>query len=372
MHSADPLALNYQNEILLSLSSLKHNYTYLSSLNPKIAIVPVLKSNAYGHGLLEIATMLDDSNTPFFCVNSFSEAYLLWKNGIKTKIHIMGYVDPENLREEPLPFSYTTYNYKQLEALNKHQPGGTIHIFVDTGMHREGFRIDKLPALIKSMKHFPRLKIDGLMSHFASGDRPESRQTQLQLKNFYTAKEILWSFGIKPTWEHIAASAGFLNFVKSGSIGNLARVGKAIYGIDPRGPNKKLKPILKLTTEIVQVKSLNIGDRVGYDGTYKAPKPIVIGVLPIGYYDGVDRRLSNSGIMLVNGRVCPIVGRISMNITTIDISGVTNPRVGQEVTVISNKSSDANSIEAIAKQTDTIPYDIAVRLAPTIRRSITR
>lgn len=367
-----PSALNQQNVVSLSTNRLRHNYKYLSSLNPKISIAPVLKSNAYGHGLIEIATMLDDVGAPFFCINSFSEAYVLWKNRIKTPVHIMGYVDPKNLEQEIFPFSYTTYNYEQLEAINKYQPGADVHIFVDTGMHREGFRIDKLPTLLNALQKFPNLKIVGLMSHFASGDRPESEQTRMQLNNFHKAKETLLAAGIKLTWEHIAASTGLLSFAekKNISIGNLARVGKALYGIDPRGLNKNLKPILKLTSKIVQIKTLKPDDRVGYDGTFRVFKPLTIGVLPIGYYDGVDRRLSNKGHMIVTGIPCPIVGRVSMNITTIDITGVKQPKVGQEVTVISDNPSDPNSVENIAKICDTIPYDVVVHLAPTLARRI--
>lgn len=210
------------------------------------------------------------------------------------------------------------------------------------------------------------------MSHFASGDQPEGEQTRMQLNNFHKAKEILLASGIKLTWEHIAASTGLLSFAekKDIPIGNLARIGKALYGIDPRGPNKNLKPILKLTSKIVQIKTLKPDDCIGYDGTFRVSKPLTIGVLPIGYYDGVDRRLSNKGHMLVTGIPYPIVGRVSMNITTIDITGVKQPKVGQEVTVISDNPSDPNSVENIAKICDTIPYDVVVHLAPTLARRI--
>lgn len=150
---------NKQNTIEISTKSLLANYRYLSSLNSQIKIAPVLKSNAYGHGLVEIAQILDPIGAPFFCVNSFAEAYALWKKEVKTPIHIMGYVDPSDLHEETFPFSYTTYNYEQLEAINKYQPGSDIHIFVDTGMHREGFRVNKLPALLKTLQQFPHVKL---------------------------------------------------------------------------------------------------------------------------------------------------------------------------------------------------------------------
>ncbi len=358
------------NRIFLSRENLLHNYRYLQSLNPQIQIAPVLKSNAYGHGLVEIARILDTVHAPFFCVNSFSEAYTLYKNGIRTPLHIMGYVDPEQIKHERFPFSYTTYNYHQLEAINTYQPGSTIHIFVDTGMHREGFRLGLLPTLLGNLKQFPHLRITGFMSHFAQGENPTNQQTIMQLQNFQKAKTILNAQGIFPRYEHIAASAGYLNFAKNTAIGNTARIGKALYGVDPRGKNKELKPVLSLQTKVVQIKTLKKGDPIGYNATFVAKKKITIAVLPIGYADGLDRRLSNNGYTLVNTKVCPIVGRVSMNITTIDISGVPNLNVGHDVTVISSVREDKNSVESIALLCKTIPYDISAGLSSLLPREV--
>lgn len=357
------------NKISLSAKNILQNYLYLSALNPAVAVAPVLKSNAYGHGLIQVARILDGVGVPFFCVNSFYEAHDLYIAGIKTPVFIMGYVDPDFLKNERYPFSYTTHNYEQLRAISRYQPGAGLHIFVDTGMHREGFRIDKLPTLLKNLKALPNINIVGLMSHLAQGDKPESEQTQEQLKNFKKAFDIISRAGMNLRYQHIAASPGLLSLHED-FIGNVARTGKALYGVDPRGKNSNLKPALTLTTQVVQVKKLRQGDPVGYDAAYRAKKDVTVAVLPIGYYDGVDRRLSDKGYMSLDGIPCPIVGRVSMNITTIDVSSVKNPRVGQKVTVISDDAADRNSIENIAKDCGTIPYDIVVHLAPTLSRSV--
>ena len=371
MHTQQHIQPSFSvNKITLSAGNILHNYRYLSNIKSGISVAPVLKSNAYGHGLIEIGKILDNAGAPFFCVNSFYEAYDLHRAGIKTPILIMGYVDPEFLKHERLPFAYTTYNYDQLEAINRYQPGADLHIFVDTGMHREGFRIDKLPTLLENLKALPNINIVGLMSHLAQGDKPENQQTQEQLRNFTTACTIVSDTGITLRYRHITASAGLLSLRGSGFIGNIARAGKALYGVDPRGKNQNLKPALTLTTQIVQVKKLRRGDPVGYDAAYKTERDTVLGILPIGYYDGVDRRLSDKGYVYVENIPCPIVGRVSMNITTIDISKVKNSRVGQEVTVISENPSDKNSVENIAKDCGTIPYDVVVHLAPTLARSV--
>lgn len=210
------------------------------------------------------------------------------------------------------------------------------------------------------------------MSHFASGDKPEDPLTKSQMENFLKAKKLLRKLGINPKWEHICASAGLLSMAKKHhlDLGNVARVGKALYGIEPSSDDPHLSPVLKLTTKLVQIKKLKQGDTVGYDGTYTVEKIMMLGVLPIGYYDGIDRRLSNKGAVLVHDTLCPIVGRVSMNITTIDISALPDPKVGCEVTVFSDNPKDVNSVETVAKLCETIPYDIVVGLTPTLFRKV--
>ncbi|MCL4366020.1 hypothetical protein M1437_02220, partial [Patescibacteria group bacterium] len=151
---------------------------------------------------------------------------------------------------------------------------------------------------------------------------------------------------------------------------NLARAGLALYGYSSTTFDTNLKPALTLTTKIIQIKKVAKGEKIGYDGTYMVKKDTIIGVLPVGYYDGVDRRLSNKGIFLVDSLPCPILGRVSMNINIIDLSNVKNPKVGQEVKVYSNSPKDKNSIVNCAKICNTIPYDLLVNLAETTRRVI--
>lgn len=354
------------NKIELSKDNLLANYKYLSSLNKKVKIAPVVKSNAYGHGLVEVAKILDGVGCPFFCVDSLHEAYELYKADIKTPILIMGYTDPQNLKVKKLPFSYAVFDLETAEILNDHQPGCGIHIFVDTGMHREGIQIKGLPNFLKKLKEFKNLKIEGLMSHLAIAEKPNDPLTRKQLNNFSYVQQIVSKAGFKPKWIHLSNSAGLLNSLIPGC--NMARVGIALYGIDPSGKLPKLKPVLKFLTKIVQMKRLTKGDRVGYGGTFVIKKEVLLGVLGAGYYDGVDRRLSNKGCVTVNGIVCPIMGRVSMNITTVDISEVKNPQIGQEVLVYSNNPKDPNSIENAAKLCKTIPYNILVGLAASTKR----
>jgi alanine racemase len=359
------------NIIEISKTNLTHNYNFLSSINKQILVAPVLKSNAYGHGISIIAKELEKLKPPFFCVDSLFEAYELLKTGIKTPILIMGYVDPKSLKTKKLPFSFAVYEYGVLLALNRYQPHAKIHIFVDTGMHREGVRIEELPKFLHTIISQTDLEIEGIMSHFAEGENPKNTSTKDQLRTFQKAISILKQSGVSPKWVHIANSAAILNgkFYKQ-KLGNMARTGIALYGIDNEGKDKNLKPLLALKTRISQIKNLHKTEKAGYNFTFTAKENMQIAILPIGYYDGVDRELSNKGFVLVNGKECPIIGRVSMNITTIDVTNL-NAKVNQEVTVYSDIASNKNSIKNTAKICGRLPYEILIHLASSTKRIIT-
>lgn len=357
------------NVIEISEGSLRNNYYHLSKLAKNVMVAPVFKSNAYGHGINIVAKILDNVGAPFFCVDSLYEAYELKKANIKTPILIMGYVNPENLKNRKLPFSFAIYDREELIALNKYQPGVKVHLFVDTGMHREGIPFEDLPDFLNLCKQLKNIHIEGLMSHLGAANNLAA--TKKQIANFNETKKMVFAAGLKPIWFHIAASSGLLhNAEYKNEIGNLARCGIALYGVEPEKLDKNLKPVLTFKTILNQIKELKRGEKVGYDFTLTAKKDMHIGVLPVGYFDGIDRRLSNKGNVLINNIACPIMGRVSMNITTIDISNVPEPQVGDEVIIYSNKTKDKNSIVNAAVIAKTIPYDLVVKLSTTTKRIV--
>lgn len=344
------------------------NYQNLSSLNPKIKIAPVLKSNAYGHGIEIVGKILDQAAPPFICVDSLFEALQLKKAKVKTRVLIMGYIDPRSLETKKYPFSYAVYDLDFARALNTFQKGAQIHVFVGTGMSREGVPLSKLENFLKHLKKLENLKVNGIMSHLASSDNPESDLTKKQVKNFNIAKSIILKYFPDIEWFHLGGSLALLKGLTDGC--NLIRCGKALYGLVDGAGRWDLKPVLSLKSKIVQIKKINKGARVGYSETFTAKKEMVIGILPIGYNDGVDRRLSNKGVVIVSGIKCPIIGLISMNITTIDLSAVPSPFLGQEAVVFSDFAEDANSVSKDAVLIDTIPHEILVHLNPTTRREV--
>ncbi|MCJ7826388.1 alanine racemase [Patescibacteria group bacterium] len=357
------------NRIEISSSRLCHNYEYLSKLTTTIQIAPVVKSNAYGHGAKHIVQCLDCLQPPFFCVDSLYEAYELLKFRVKTPILIMGMIHPKSLDTKRLPFSFAVSTLEVVDALKIYQPSAHIHIFVDTGMHREGVPMDELPQFLEYIKTKTPLTIDGLMSHFGKSDDPNDPFTKMQVTCFLEAQEIMKNCRCHPRWIHIANSGALLNHAQfNGRLGNMARTGIALYGIDPEGKNTNLQPVLEFKTHIRQIKKLKKGESLGYDFTFRAKNDMTIAILPLGYYDGIDRRLSNEGYVTIKGKESRIIGRVSMNITTVDVTSVPNVQVGQEVIVYSNQPGKKNSIQNAAAICKTIPYDLLVHLTPTTKR----
>jgi len=193
------------NRIEISASSLLHNYQYLTEKTGQ-KIFPVLKSNAYGHECVKAAQILDQVKAPFFCVDSIYEAYQLLKARITTPILIMGYIHPDNLSLKKLPFAYAVYDSEMLKAISKYQPHAGIHLFVDTGMHREGVPLNNLALFVRNCKNL-NLKIEGLMSHLAMADKPKDKDTKIQVENFKKVQEILAQEKIFPKWLHLGASS---------------------------------------------------------------------------------------------------------------------------------------------------------------------
>ena len=365
---------HHLNSVEISAPALLANHITLQKLQPNLAICPVFKSNAYGHGIKELAPLFDRFNEPFLVVDSLYEAYELYKRKVHTPILILGYTHPDNYKVKKLPFHFSLFDLETARLLSKYQPDCSVHIFVDTGMRREGVEIQELSSFINEIKSL-NIRIVGLASHFADADNPTSLEnTNKQVDCYKEALSLLRKAGIDPQWRHISASGGAFK-IKDTTF-NMMRAGIASYGISPLNEydndNKNiiLHPVLTLKTQIAQIKMIPAGAHVGYGGTYIAPTKKKIAILPMGYYEGVNRRLSNKGVVQVRGIDCPIIGNISMNITTIDVSHLPQIAVGDEVVVFSPDVSKKNSIRNTAKIIDMLPYELLVKLAESIHRKV--
>lgn len=358
------------NLIIVKAQTLIDNFSFWQDQNPQAGIALVLKSNAYGHGLELVGRFVDRKlpGAPFLAVDSLYEAWKLEKAGVKKPILVIGYTLPENFKTtKKLKFHLPVFDQATALVLSRYQPRAKLHLKIDTGMNRLGVKPNQINRFIAFLKnHHLENQIVGIYSHLACADSDQDF-TQKQVTIF---KKIIRQFeraGFSFTWKHIAATAGSL-VVKDPEF-NLIRLGLGFYGYSPfRSALPAIRPALKLITHIAQVKAVSQGEIVSYNGQFRAPKKMTIGVLPIGYYDGLDRHLSGRGKVLVGNQYCPILGKICMNISMIDLSSVKNPLVGQEVVVISDDQGAINGLSSLSALSETIPYDFLVGLASSTRR----
>lgn len=359
------------NIVKVDATALRHNLALYRELAPNKMVCPVLKANAYGHGLKEVARVLDSEKPEFFVVDSLHEAYQLKKAGIKSKILILGYTFPENLLRKKLPFHFAVSDLGTARALSKYK--AKIHLKVDTGMNRMGFSLSDLTVVLESFKEL-KVEVEGVLSHLADADNEHDvSYTKNQFKKFEEAVAMVMEAGFAPKYIHIEQSAGTLH---EGDF-NMVRLGIGLYGIDPFEPNDMrsqklmdLKPVMQLESTLVGVRDLKKGDKVSYAGTFTAERDLKIGIIPAGYYEALPWSLGNKGVLAVKSVLCPIVGRICMNYTMVDLTGVDNPQIGDKVVIYSAEAGFKNSITNMAKLAGTIPYELLTRVNQGMRREV--
>ena len=367
---------NYQSLNRLEISSQKilANLSYLRTQGEG-EIVPVLKANAYGHGLKEISIILNkDKQVKTIAIDSWPE-YLLAHKYFKGKILI--------LSEMPLPnYLYLNwqrtevciYNQETLEYLAKYKKGAKIHLFINTGMNREG--IDDIQKFyFKNRKLLASLKIQGLASHLAKAHDMDSDLSQGQVNKYFQALDFLKEQGIEPKYKHLLNSAGFLSFQDPRL--NLARIGLALYGYNPLPSSSKhftkgeaLEPALSLLTKVIKTRKIKAGESVSYNDSFIAKQDMYLLSIPFGYSEGLPRALSNQASFtdLKQGLDLKLVGDVSMNLSCL--SSPEPLELGREVLIISRNKGDKNSLENLTKIEKTIIYEFLVRLKANLRRKV--
>lgn len=357
--------------IQVSKSALLHNLEEFRRLSP--IICPVLKSNAFGHGLIEVASILEAQDSPFFIVDSLEEALILRGNKIITPILTIGYVSSlEKIRHEVSSISYSITSFEMLVEWNENITKDTkIHLKIDTGMNRQGISIDKIHDAITLLKTSPKLILEGICTHLADADNADSTFTDSQIQKWNEIVLLFKETFKSMTYFHISNTPGHSHLSKAMS--SFSRLGIGLYGLNGNGNLDTLitlKPALKLTSVITGTKKIIPGSKIGYNGTYTSTTDMRIATIPIGYGVGYDRRLSNKGVMQVEGIFTPILGKVSMNITVIDVTAVNNYSLNTPVIVISNNEKDQNSIMNIAKTCNTNPHEIITGLDRFIERVV--
>lgn len=365
------------NQIEIKSEAIFHNLKLLQAMQPQAQVIPVLKSNAYGHGLKEMCQILNKAKVQMIALDSFPELQIAYRY-FKGKILLIGEMPVEAYSY--LKWSRTeicVYNSTTLKALAAYKKQARIHLFVNTGMNREG--IKNLPSFWhEHLDYFSDLKITGLCSHLfdAEGDGVSNNQ---QLKIFFQALDFLNSKNCKPNYVHIANSAGV--FTINDKRLTAIRPGLAIYGYNPFSvaspyfkEAEKLQPALSIISTVVSLQELQAGDAVSYNATYRSEKEEKIAVIPFGYYEGLDRRLSNLArfqLFHEDKKIeVQLAGRVCMNLTCLRLDREETVSIGDRVLLVSDNKSDYNSLEKLADMQGSIIYELLVKFQANIRKII--
>ena len=354
-------------EIFVLRDNLLHNLAQYSKVYSKLSFIPVLKSNAYGHGLSQVLSALKGSKLALVAVDSFFEAQIVKRHSPSQKVLVIDYARLEDLHPS-VHFALTGFD-QLLEVAQKLKKKIDFHLKVDTGLHRQGILPQQFESVVKLITSNPNIRLRGLFSHLAEAESADSAATLRQIGAWNEAIKYFKSRFPGIEFWHLSASAGLR---LSGKIdANAARLGIGLYGFNPANdPALDLKPALEMKTIITGTKALPAGEGVGYGFTYKTEKPVRLATIPVGYFEGLDRRLSSLGSVKVKGVFCPIVGRISMNIASIDASEVGDLAFEDTVQVISADKKSPNSVENMARLCNTIPYEILVHIPAHLKRTV--
>ncbi len=359
----------------ISLANLRSN---LQKLQRRSAapIWAVLKADGYGHGSKACARTLERAGAAGLCVALLEEGIELRNAGVTLPVLVMGgyygRAYGELLAHHLTPVIHDPAQIEDLAAEVRYRGCDpvAIHLKVDTGMGRLGVQLGDLPRVAKQIKSHPEIRFEGLMTHFACADT-DPVSVRVQLEAFKSARAVLGSNGAVPAVCHAANTAALLSCPDSHL--DLVRPGIGLFGVEPRtGLAPELKPVMRVVSTVIAVRELSPGQTVGYGATWKADRTSRIATIPVGYADGLARSSSNRGRMLVRGQKAPIVGRVSMDMTTIDVTEVPDVRVGDEVVILGSQKGPAGeqaiTVGDVAEVEGTIPWEVLTDISRRVPR----
>ncbi|MGJ5814194.1 alanine racemase [Paludibaculum fermentans] len=368
----------YRICVEISLDQLAANYHAVQKVvGPDVAVAPVLKADAYRHGSVEVAHRLQAEGAHWLAVSNAEEGVVLRESGIRLRILVMGdFLPPE--RDALVEYSLTPVihslerlkEYDRLaESLERTLP---CHLKLDTGMGRLGIRAtcEELAAAAASARH---LHLEGLMTHFASAADFSTRQTTDQIVQFETAVQALEQAGLRPPLLHLGSSATVAYGIRR-AFGTMVRPGLAIYGYvapskgDAPRAELDVQPALTWNSRLVEIKEMPEGAYVGYGATWRAGRRTRLGIVAAGYADGIPHAVSNRGKVIVDGYLAPIVGAVSMDLITVDLTDVPPARVGDRVTLLGRENSVRWDADDIAAAAGTISYTVLCGIGNRVKR----
>ncbi len=359
-------------KIKIKLKNLINNVNVIKKLvGNELPVLAVVKANAYGHGSVEIAKELKKKDIDFFGVACAYEADKLFKSGISCKILSLGKIYREDIElADKYPYRLTVSSIEDLYALSDLQGKFKVHLKFDTGMGRCGFFFDKVKFVIDFLKEKDNITVEGIFTHFPVADK-DTEFTQQQIIIFNKIREMFKTSGYNNILYHTANSDGIINF--KSSYFNLVRPGLLLYGSYWNKSIKKslgFKPVMEFISKITDIKIFKCGDTIGYGRTYTVSKEnIKAAIVPVGYADGYSRGFSNRGYVLINGKLCKILGRISMDWMVVDVTDLEDVTIGTTVILFGDDDFKAD-VDDLAKAIDTISYEILCSAGKNYRKEV--
>ncbi len=359
----------------ISIGALKHNFKELQKLAQGSEVLPVVKANAYGHGLIPISKALVQAGAEFLAVAFVQEGVTLRHAGIKVPVLVLTPTLPPEipvlLKNKLLPQVSSVEGAKEIsKAARKLRLGPTsVHVKIDTGMARVGVQAGQVIREIEAIRRIPGIQIRGVYTHLATADWTDPKYAWGQITLFQQALEKINQRGIVPA-THVANSAALITYYPQ-SKGTWVRPGIALYGVypNPRMKNRvKLIPVMQVKTRVLHTKTLEKGQSVSYGRTYKAKKKIKVATLGMGYADGLFRALSNKGHCLIRGIKVPLIGTVCMDMTMADVTHVTGVKVGDVATFFGRDGKILLPVEEQAALAGTISYELFCAVGERVSR----
>ncbi len=364
--------------IEIDTEAIDNNFRQFRSFVPEaVKICSVVKSNAYGHYLTDFSKHMERIGADWLAVDTIPEGRRLRKEGVTLPIGVLGYTLPEMLDEASYyDISVTVSGWSALEEVLDIKRGPLkIHLKFDTGMNRQGFKEGDLTSVLRSLQNGKdqKVEVEGVYTHFADAKDPKRREsTEAQLESFEVIREKFIQAGFDPIF-HASATAGALNYPEAHY--DMVRIGIGMYGLWPSEQTKagalervKLKRAMSWKTVVSDVKEVPAGEGVGYGFTEKVSRDSKLAVLPVGYWHGYSRALSSFASALIRGRRAKVLGLISMDIMTVDVTDIKGVEVGDEVTLIGTDGEETITPEELADLSGTTNYEFMTRINPLIKK----
>ena len=340
-------------------------------------IIGVVKANAYGHGAVRVARALEEAGATWLAVADIEEGIELRESGTRARILVFGALSVSDLdgvfEYDLTPTIASPAAGRALQkAAGAREARIRYHLKIDTGMHRLGFRHENVRWTLPELLASPNLDLEAVYTHFATADEPEHDLFERQRVSFEEACDTLRTLGVQPRYRHAANSAALLR--DSRVWYELVRPGLLLHGVvpPPLHTTISLQPVMSLTSRVVAVKGIRAGESVGYGARFRPDRPTTLAVIPAGYADGLDRRLENHGYVLIRGRRAKIVGAVSMDMLTADVTEIDDVNPGDEVVFLGSQGDGAAQMldaREMASSISTIPYEILCRLGARVHRS---